>query len=118
MLKVCLAWRDRKDQQELMDHLGLKDQLDQMDRLETEEHLACRDQLDQLVQEEPRGHKENVEMLDHQEKKDPLANLDFKGPLVQWASEAKEEKRDPRAKWDPLALEADPVTRVPLAVLV
>jgi len=118
VLKVCLAWRDQKDQQELMDHQGLKDQWDQMDRLETEAHLACRDQRDQLVQEEPRGHKENAEMPDHQEKKDLLANLDFKGRQVQWASEVKEEKRDPPVKWDPLALEADPVTRVPLAVLV
>jgi len=101
-----------------MDHQGHKDKWGQMDLLEIEEHLACPDQRDRLVHEEPREHKENVEMLDHQEKRDLLANLDFKGHLVQWVREVKEERRDPPEKWDPLVLEADLVTRDPLAVLV
>jgi len=118
VLKACLAWRGLKALQELMDHQGLKDLWDQMDRLEIEEHLACLDPLDRLAHEEPREHKESVEMLDHQEKRDLPANLDFKARPVPWAREAKEERRDPPVKWDPLALEADLVTRDPLAVLV
>jgi len=118
VLKACLAWRDPKDLQEPMDHPGLKDPWDQTDLPEIEEHLACLDPPDRSAHEEPREHKENVEMLDHQEKRDLPANLDYKVRPVQWAREAKEERRDPPVKWDPLALEADLVTRDPLAVLV
>jgi len=118
VLKACLAWRGQKDLLEPMDHPGLKDLWDQTDLLEIEEHLACPDPPDLSAPEEPREHKENVEMLDHQEKRDLPANLDFKAHLVQWAREAKEERRDPPVKWDPLVLEADLVTRDPLAVLV
>lgn len=112
--RVCLAWKDRRDQLEQMDHLDHRGQWDQTDHLETEEALAYPVPLGPLGLEERKGPRENAVMPDHPARKAPLDRLACRDHLGPSDNEESEGRRVHLVALDPLASEVGPETRDPL----